>query len=121
MPSTKEEIKELKKEIKSQKEEIEEEKKEKFKAIKLASRGASSLKSETKKQTITAMVAAFGFLIALVWRDAIQAYVKDVVLSLSIEGPEKIILLYTAIITTLIAVLGILLITRWGKKEEKAN
>jgi hypothetical protein len=33
-----------------------------------------SLLQEIKKQTLTLMVAAFGFVAALVWKDAISAY-----------------------------------------------
>ncbi len=77
-----------------------------------------NLRNETKKYTITAIVAGFGFLIALVWRDTIKEYVKILVTRLSISGNPALVSLYTAIITTLIAVIGIMIITKWGSKPE---
>lgn len=71
---------------------------------------AASLKfkSELKKALFTALIAAFGFLIALVWRDVIQEYVNTLVALTPFQGK-----LISAVTVTLIAVLGILLITKF--------
>ena len=64
-------------------------------------------KREIKKALHTAIVAAFGFLIALTWKDVIVEYVNTIV-SLSPVGGKLI----SAIVITLIGVLGILIVTR---------
>jgi len=65
------------------------------------------LNSELKKHALTAIVAAFGFLMALSWRDAITEYV-DTLLSISpVQGR-----LVSASVVTLISVLGILIFTK---------
>ncbi len=111
MPQTqKKKIKELKKEIKEQKQET--------KSVKSNARQAiKTIKSETKKQIIVAFTAAFGFLIALVWRDVIKSYVDRIISQLTVSGPESLIMLYTAIITTILAVIGIILINKWSSRQ----
>lgn len=77
-----------------------------------------NLKNETKKHLVTAIVAAFGFIIALVWKDTIKEYVNIIVEKFPIYGAsQSIISFYTAIITTIIAVIGIFIITRWAAKD----
>ena len=63
--------------------------------------------SELKKALFTALIAAFGFLIALVWRDVIQEYVDTLVSMSPVQGK-----LVSAAIVTIIAVIGILIVTR---------
>lgn len=79
----------------------------------------SSFGSEFKKQTSTAIIAAFGFLIALSWRDLIQKAVQENLHTALLEKYPYLHLLYTAIIITLISVLGIALVSRWAKAPEK--
>ncbi len=62
---------------------------------------------EMKKAISTAIVAAFGFLIALVWKDVITEYVSTITQISPVQGK-----LIEAIIITIIAVIGILIITR---------
>ena len=75
--------------------------------------------SEFKKQTSTAIIAAFGFIVALVWRDLIQKVIQEYTKTTLLETHPYISLLYTAIVITLISVIGIALVTRWAKKPEK--
>ena len=68
---------------------------------------ANRVKKETKKQLLTALVAAFGFIMALEWREVISSYV-DMIGSFSpIQGN-----LVSAIIVTIVAVLGILIVNK---------
>jgi len=68
----------------------------------------NQFKRELKKSVLSAVVAAFGFLIALSWRDVIIEYV-DKISSLSpVQGK-----LISAVIITIICVLGILIMTRF--------
>ena len=63
------------------------------------------LGKELRKSTHTAIVAAFGFLIALVWRDLIVEYVNGLVQFSPIQGK-----LITAIVITLFSVIGIFIV-----------
>ncbi|MEK6844937.1 MAG: DUF5654 family protein [Nanoarchaeota archaeon] len=112
MTTSKEEIKELKQEIKEQKQEV---KKTEQKLKKIA----NTLKSETKKQIVIALMAAFGFLMALVWRDFLQEIANWIIANSRIEGPSMMVKLSVALITTIIAVIGILLVTNWNKEPKK--
>ena len=70
---------------------------------------------ELKKSLNTAIIAAFGFLMALVWRDVIIEWVNKISSTSPVKGK-----LISAIIVTIISVLGILVITKTlGEKEEK--
>jgi len=82
-------------------------------------RAVKELKNETKKHVVTAIVAAFGFIIALVWRDAIKEFIEAIIVNLSINKFPALITLYTAIITTIIAAIGIVLITKWSSGPTK--
>ena len=75
--------------------------------------------SEFRKQTSTALIAAFGFLIALTWRDFISKIINDNVSPGILASYPYLAALYTALIVTIIGVIGIALITRWFKSEEK--
>ena len=72
-----------------------------------AKASAKKLKKETQKAIVTAITAAFGFLIALAWRDVIAEYVSTLSKISPIQGN-----LITALIVTLIAVIGILIISK---------
>ena len=77
----------------------------------------SLIKSEFKKQTTTALVAAFGLVIALSWQDLIKKIVSNI--------PKRGILLYhpyleqlyIALIVTLIGAVAILIITTWANRQ----
>lgn len=78
--------------------------------------------SEFKKQTATAIIAAFGFIIALVWRDLIVKFIQENINPSLLESYPYLAELFTAIIITFIAAIGIALVTRWQKREnDKQN
>jgi len=68
---------------------------------------------EMKKAINTAIVAAFGFLIALVWKEVITEYVKTITIISPVQGK-----LAEAIIITIMAVLGIIIITKIFAEKE---
>lgn len=105
-------------ELKQKDEIIIEQKKLTKTATKIARQAALNLGNETRKHTVTAIVAAFGFLIALVWRDTIQGLVSHLISELSFQGPPLLLTFYATLITTIIAVIGIILVTKWGAKKE---
>jgi len=71
---------------------------------------AKKFKRELKKSINTAIVAAFSFLIALAWRDVITGYVSKISELSPVKGQ-----LISAIIITIICVMGILIITKINK------
>jgi len=75
---------------------------------------AKKLKLELKKSISTAIAAAFGFLIALTWKDVITGYVNKIAESSPLKGN-----LISAIIITIISVLGILIVTKIFSIGEK--
>jgi len=76
-----------------------------------------SIKAEFKKQVSTAIMTAFGLVIALAWKDLVTAIIP------SVSSPEimskfpYLAQLYSAIIVTILAVIGILIVSYWAKKE----
>ncbi len=71
----------------------------------------STFKQEFKNQTVIAITAAFGFLIALVWRDWITSLIKS----------DKVTLFSTVFVTA-VCVLGLVIISKWASNptpEEK--
>ena len=70
------------------------------------------LKAEFKKQTSTAIMAAFGLIIAFSWKDVITDLVGKITFVKSYG------LLVSAVILTLISVLGILLVSKWANSGE---
>jgi len=113
------ELKNLKKVLKKKENFLKEQKRLTKAATHNTKEAIKELKNETKKHVVTAIVAAFGFIIALVWRDAIKEFINTFVANFSIKGPPALITFYTAIITTIIAAVGIVLITKWSSRPEK--
>ena len=73
--------------------------------------------SEVKVAIATAIAAAFGFIIALIWKDIIIGLM--VLAGLWQEGGPKDwaaagIAIVGAIVITIVAILGILYISKWG-------
>ncbi|MFH1586082.1 MAG: DUF5654 family protein [archaeon] len=79
----------------------------------IAKEKATRFKREFRKSIVTAISAAFGFLIALVWKDAITEFVNDLTSASPLKGT-----LFTAIVVTIIAVLGIMLVSKFAVKED---
>jgi len=77
---------------------------------------ARKFKLELKKSINTAIVAAFGFLIALVWKDVISEYVGEIQKLSPLKGQ-----FISAVIITIISVLGILIITKIFSEPPKSK
>lgn len=88
------------------------------KSIKGIISSSSELKSEIKKNTLTAILAAFGLIIALVWRDAIQEIVTEIVKRFEIDGTGYIYQIITAMLVTIICVMGILFVSKLKGQED---
>ena len=68
---------------------------------------AKVLRNEFRKQTATAIITAFGLIIAFSWKDVINEFVNKLAIV------KEYGLIISAIILTFICVLGILAITKW--------
>ena len=77
---------------------------------------------EVKSTIAVSIAAAFGFIIALIWKDIIIGAMKLAKLWQDggfADTDALIIGIIVAIVITIIAVLGILFITKWGGVEKK--
>ena len=77
---------------------------------------------EIKLNVATAIAAAFGFVIALLWRDVIVGLLKMTPFW-SEEGfndaTGAVVAIVMILIVTIICVIGIIYITKWGGIEKK--
>jgi len=78
-----------------------------------AKAAAKKFKLELKKSISTAIVAAFGFLIALSWRDVIVEYISKIENVSPLKGG-----LISASIITVFSVIGILIVTKIFSSKE---
>ena len=92
--------------------------KEVYKRLKERSRRllekASTVRTEFKKQTTTALIAAFGLVIALSWQTVIKKIVENITKSGILLYHPYLADLYTAIVVTLLGTVAILIITKWS-------
>ena len=82
-------------------------------------RTVAQVKIEAKKKASIAISAAFAFVIALVWRDAIKEAIDKILENLGMTGSAYIYNIIAAVIVTVICVIGIMFISRWGEAEKK--
>ncbi|HLD37246.1 MAG TPA: DUF5654 family protein [Candidatus Nanoarchaeia archaeon] len=81
--------------------------KSKAKIVEKVKESALKFRMELKKSVLTGVVAAFGFLIAFVWRDVVVEYVNNITKISPVQGR-----FVSALIITIISVLGILIFTK---------
>lgn len=74
---------------------------------------AADVGGEFKKQTSAAIIGAFGFLLALSWRELINEYIKQIL------GEHNLGIAISTLIITFISVLGIMVVSKWAKSGEK--
>ena len=79
---------------------------------------AKAIKNEYKKQVSTAITTAFGLVIALVWKDVVTALIPSIATPSFLEKFPLLISVYSAGIVTVLAVIGIILMSNWGKPKE---
>lgn len=73
----------------------------------IAKEKLKSFRRELRKALSTAILAAFGFLMALVWRDVITEWVEKISAQSPVQGK-----LVSALIVTFISVAGIMIFTK---------
>lgn len=75
------------------------------------------LRGQYRQHVSTAIIAAFGFLIALVWRDFITLLVSYITKLDVLKDSPLIDQIYSVTIITFISVVGIIIVTRWAKPD----
>jgi len=83
-----------------------------------AAQKAKKFKHEFRKEAIVAILAAFGFLIALSWRDFISDSVNKFVAVLGVSDQVYLYKLLSAVIVTILAILSIMILSKLKVKEE---
>jgi hypothetical protein len=78
---------------------------------------AKRVKQEIRKNIAKAVLAAFGFMIALVWRDVVKEGVNKLIAMSALNGDGYMFTLITAIVTTGICVVGIIYFSRWSEQK----
>lgn len=79
---------------------------------------ASTFRSEYQKQVSTAVITAFGLVIALTWKDVVTALMPKITTPNFLTEYPLLSQIYVAGIVTLLAIIGILIISRWNKTEK---
>ena len=83
-----------------------------------AKSSAKRFKHEFKKQSLTAITAAFAFLIALTWRAPIQNSVDKIIENLGLASSAVYYEYLAAIIITIIGVIALILISKWAVENK---
>jgi len=112
----KKEVKEVQKEVREKVErEVEKEIRKRFgtRIYEETKKSAWRFQKEFKEQAVVAITAAFAFLIALSWRTPIQNSVDLMIWNLGLAGKAVYLEFISAIVITLIAVLILMLFSRW--------
>lgn len=86
-------------------------------SVKKGAKHLSIFQQHIRKNMATALLAGFAFIMALVWRDAIQQIVNDFLAYFSITGSTAQYKVIVAVLTTLICTVGIVYFSRWGEKK----
>ncbi|MBU0760055.1 MAG: hypothetical protein KJ600_00435 [Nanoarchaeota archaeon] len=79
---------------------------------------AELLGYQFKQHVSTAIIAAFSFLIALAWKDLIVQATNSLIKEDLLQQTPYLPALIAAIVVTLIAIIGILIVTSWAKKPQ---
>lgn len=78
---------------------------------------AKRVKQDIRNNMAKSVLAAFGFMIALVWRDVVKDGVNKLIAYSNLNGDGYMFTVITALVTTLICVVGIIYFSRWSEKQ----
>jgi len=116
--------KEVDKELKSVEKKMEKEVGEKVEArlhkklTKDIYKHSSFVASKFRDHATTAIIAALSFVIAIAWKDLIVKFIEEKIKFSAIETYPYLAELYSALIITIFAVIGIIIISTWATKKE---
>ncbi len=83
-----------------------------------AKRHSGNFQREFKKHVIVAITAALGFLIALSWREPISEFVGIIIERLGVGDQMIYYKFLSAIIITVIAVLALIIVSKWAIEKD---
>lgn len=75
------------------------------------------LRTEFKKQMLTALIAAFGLVIALSWQEVIKKIINDIPKSGILLYHPYLTELYIALVVTAVGAIAILILSRWSQSS----
>ena len=78
---------------------------------------ADQMRHAIRKNITTAVMAAFGIMIALVWRDVVNEAINETVKMLSIPQGGFTFQIVSAFIVTVVCIVGIAYFSRWSEKK----
>lgn len=76
-------------------------------------------KKEVKSTIATALAAAFGFVIALMWKDVVTGGLRVADVDMTLEEVELVdwlLFMVLAVVLTVVMVILIVVVGRWGNK-----
>lgn len=79
----------------------------------------TELKEELRNDVAGPVIASFGFIIALIWRDAIQAAIHEFLSRAGLLEEAYIYQIISAIIITIIVVFIMVIVVKLRKKKKK--
>lgn len=79
---------------------------------------ASEFRQQFKQHTSTAIITAFGLLIALSWQELIKGIVTTYTKTNILTSYPYIAQLLSALIITIVAVAAIMIVSRWAQKPQ---
>ena len=80
-------------------------------------RRSLNVASKFREHASTAIIAALSFLIALAWKDLITKIFQENIKISSLERYPYLAELYSAILITFLAILAIMVVSKWVKKK----
>jgi len=78
-----------------------------------------ALEMEIKHDVSVPIVASFGFIIALVWRDAIKGAVDEFLVRAGLMSEAYIYNFVSAIIVTIIVIVIMIMVTRFSREKKE--
>jgi hypothetical protein len=79
------------------------------------------MRSEFRKQAVTAITAALALIIALSWREPIELMVKQFVEWLGISNDGISSKLIVAVVITIVAAAALVVLSHWANHNEQAK
>jgi len=107
--------KRVEKEVEEVKKEVE--KKLHMRVFEGAKSSAFRFKEEFKKHVVVAVSAALGFLVAMSWRTPLQNSVNLMIENMGLSGSAIYFEFLSALVITLVAVLGLMWVSKWSVKD----
>lgn len=80
-----------------------------------------AIKEEIRADVVGPVVASFGFIIALIWRDAIRSTLNEFLSRAGLLEKAYIYDIVSAIIVTILVILIMIGVTKFGKKRKEGK